>query len=162
MCVCVCLCVVFCYSGNGSSVTVPLFNYLTISYKGAITAGTPPQEFSVVFDTGSSDLWIFGKETPEPHQSFLHYYDSAASSTHGEVPGGSDWHIEYGLGWVKGTLARETVSLGGISVENQEFAKALTFSAQFGHDPFDPSDGIMGMGFIGAARDDAKTVIDNM
>nr|XP_058926482.1 pregnancy-associated glycoprotein 2-like [Kogia breviceps] len=134
----------------------PLKNYLDLAYVGNITIGTPPQQFKVVFDTGSADLWV-----PST------YCDSAPCHTHKVFNpfksttfrlSGMPVDLTYGSGRMVGFLGYDTVRIGKLVDVVQPFALS---QSQFGmeHAPFD---GILGLGYRSLAIQGTTPVFDNL
>ncbi|KAI9033121.1 aspartic peptidase domain-containing protein [Hyaloraphidium curvatum] len=122
---------------------VPLTNYMNAQYFGEIGIGTPPQPFTVVFDTGSSNLWV-----PSTRCSsiacFLHRrFDASQSSTFKE--NGTEFAIRYGTGSLEGVISNDVVTIADIEIEGQDFGESvkepgITFAlGRF--------DGILGLGY---------------
>lgn len=136
----------------------PLSNYMDAQYYGLVGLGTPEQQFKVVFDTGSSNLWVPSKKCYSLACWTHHTYASGKSSTY--EPDGRNLSIQYGSGSMKGFLSTDNLGLAGMVVHNQTFGEAtslpgITFvAAKF--------DGLFGMGFQTISQDDVVTPFQNM
>ncbi|KAF8098300.1 hypothetical protein N665_0269s0025 [Sinapis alba] len=139
---------------------VILKNYLDAQYYGVIGIGTPSQEFKVIFDTGSSNLWV-----PSIHCKTVdlvcwvhHKYKSSKSKTY--TKNGKPCTITYGSGSISGFFSEDNVKVGGLVVKDQEFIEAthegsLSFLlAKF--------DGLLGLGFQEISVGNAVPVWYNM
>ncbi|XP_026720276.1 embryonic pepsinogen-like [Athene cunicularia] len=144
---------------NGTKVaTEPLLNTLDMEYYGAISIGTPPQDFTVVFDTGSSNLWVPSVSCTslacQNHQMF----NPSQSSTYKRT--GQNLSIQYGTGAMEGTVGSDTVTLASLVDINQQFGLSTTEPGQFFvHVKFD---GILGLGYPNLAADGITPVFDNL
>ena len=127
-------------------------------YYGVISIGTPPQDFQVLFDTGSSDLWV--PQVGCTHCDHKSTYNHSASSTY--VPNGTPFEITYLLGNVTGYLSNDDVTIGqDIVVKHQVFAEIPDTIGQGTSYPTEPYDGILGLAFSSVSFAGSSTVFEN-
>merc|ERR1712176_1441627 len=133
-------------------------------YFGEIEIGTPPQKFVVIFDTGSSNLWVPKVHCHNCGYWFIHggksKYDQSLSSSYRQD--GSEFHIEYGSGSVKGHFSQDTVTLSSdIAITGQKFAEVEDAGGLGIGYMMGKFDGIMGLAFEALSLGGATTVFKN-
>ncbi|XP_022005132.1 aspartic proteinase A1 isoform X2 [Helianthus annuus] len=124
--------------------SVPLTNYLDAQYYGEISIGSPPQTFDVIFDTGSSNLWVPSSKCIFSIACYFHNrFKGAKSSTYTKI--GDQLQINYGSGSISGFSSKDTVQVGDLCVVDQDFIEVTKEgSLSFVIGKFD---GIFGLGF---------------
>nr|XP_034979881.1 cathepsin E isoform X1 [Zootoca vivipara] len=136
----------------------PLLNYFDVEYFGQISIGNPPQNFTVLFDTGSSNLWVPSIYCVSKACATHSRYQPSQSNTYSEV--GTAFSIQYGTGSLTGIIGMDQVTVEGITVANQQFAESVS---EPGNTFLDSEfDGILGLAYPSLAVDGVTPVFDNM
>jgi len=141
-------------------------------YYGKISVGSPPQEFLVVFDTGSGNLLLPGKECTDEACTAHKRFDSSlskesvqiafADSPDKPVDKGGDRDvvtITFGTGEMSGVFVKERICVGSICT-NGNFVSATEESDE----PFSlvPFDGIFGLALPQMSEGKGFNVMDCM
>jgi len=142
--------------GDGSIV---INDYENSQYYGSITLGTPGQTFDVIFDTGSSDLWVASAQCDSSCGRHAKY-DSTKSSTY--VKNGTVFNIEYGSGPVSGFESQDSMNMGGLVVPNQIFAEVTDASGLGAAFMLGKFDGILGLAFPVLSVNKVPTAFQNL
>ncbi|KAI1306997.1 Lysosomal aspartic protease [Halotydeus destructor] len=136
---------------------VPLTNYQDAQYFGQIELGSDQQKFTVVFDTGSSNLWIPSKKCSALACLLKNKYDSSKSDTYKQ--NGTALDINYGSGEVKGFLSADGLTIDSATVVGVTFGEVTSEPFQWILFQFD---GIFGLGYPGLAVDGVATPFSQM
>ncbi|XP_006130476.1 pepsin B-like isoform X1 [Pelodiscus sinensis] len=136
----------------------PIANYLDSFYFGEISIGTPPQNFLVLFDTGSSNLWVPSTYCQSQACSNHARFNPNESSTF--TNNGQTYTLSYGSGSLTVLLGYDTVTVQNIAITNQEFG----LSEDEPTSPFYYShfDGILGMAYPAMAVGGSYTPMQEM
>ncbi|XP_069495765.1 pepsin A-like [Ambystoma mexicanum] len=137
--------------------TEPLTNYFDSYYAGKIYIGTPPQKFLVMFDTGSSNLWVPYVGCNSTVCLHHHRYSGATSSTF--KSNSEKFSIGRSTRNITGVMGSDTVQVGTIQVKNQMIGLCQTEGEFYNDMEFD---GVLGLGYPSNAFDEATPIFDNM
>jgi hypothetical protein len=128
------------FFSHSPSSQVVINDFDNAQFYGEVNIGTPAQKFEVVYDTGSANLWV-----PCKHFGLHPVYNHDKSSTY--KANGTVFKIEYGSGPVSGYQSNEMVNIGGLEVDNLDFAEInVTKGLGLGYE-IGKFDGILGLGW---------------
>ncbi|KAH8915150.1 acid protease, partial [Atractiella rhizophila] len=124
-------------------------------YLGQIELGTPGQNFTLQFATGSADLWVYG---PDANTTKHPKFATSASSTF--VGSATPWEITYSDGTTTtGFVAQDTLGIAGFTIPSQGFSVANITSEQLDSEV---EDGLIGLGFSTLASNKQTTFMEHL
>jgi len=130
-------------------------DFMNAQYFVEVEIGTPGQKFTMVPDTGSSNLWVYSQHCWSIPCWTHALFDSSKSSTY--QADGQAFDITYGSGGVKGKAGKDVAKIGDIegtmSFGEVTSASGVSFIAS-------QMSGIMGLAYDTISVDGFKTWMD--
>lgn len=150
-------------TGKVKEYKLPLTDINNSQYVGRIQVGTPKagtkqQEFDVIFDTGSSNLWLNADTCPSEGCLIHRRFHPRKSKTYKKLP--VEMSVQFGTGSIEGFLAQDTFTLGPVRVHDQTFGQIKRSTGSvFVTGKFD---GILGLSFPSLSAHSYTPVFDSI
>lgn len=140
-----------------------------MAYFGTIKVGNPPQEFSVVFDTGSGNLIVPGNTCKSSACTHHRMFDQKKSSSAQNINcDGSQVEtdldpdeitITFGTGHISGSCVKDSICVSNACSEGNFIASTDESSQPFASFSFD---GVLGLALDSMAQSDDFSVMNRM
>jgi len=116
-----------------------------VGYLATVQMGTPPQNYLILMDSGSADLWVASEACQSTaggdcgqHQTL----GSTSSSTF--QASNTPFQVTYGTGAVQGAIIQDDISIAGLQLKAHTFGVCTQETPDFSDDSV-PFDGLMGL-----------------
>lgn len=146
-------------SKYGAPQPIVISDYQNAQYYGPISVGTPGETLKVVYDTGSSNLWVPMKDCCSffTRHSLYHHEKSKTYAANG-----TKFNIAYGSGPVAGYYSQDTITLGNVPVKEYTFAEVNNVKGLGVAFTVGKFDGICGMGWDTISVDGVQTPLQGL
>ncbi|KAF0728572.1 hypothetical protein Ae201684_013535 [Aphanomyces euteiches] len=138
-------------------VRIPLVNYDQLQFYGIVHVGTPPQPFRVIFDTGSSDVWIPSAAC----NACSGQYRFRANKSSTFISSGNSFTAYYGSGSVNGHIFHDVLALGNSTPVVLRTRMGMVDNEEINIQRFE-SEGIVGLGFRALASITMPPIVDSL
>jgi hypothetical protein len=116
-----------------------------VGYLAFIQMGTPPQNYLILMDSGSADLWVASENCTSTAGGGCGDHTTlgtTSSSTFQDT--GKQFQVTYGTGAVEGTVVTDNIAVAGLSLNAHSFGVADQETDDFADNAV-PFDGLMGL-----------------
>jgi hypothetical protein len=141
---------------------IVLHNNVNFMYAGEVEVGTPGQKLQMVFDTGSSNLWVPSNDSL--NLANLHGIHNGFSGQKSFTydPNSTTFDIMYGSGPVSGVFCADTLAIGNLRLAKFQFAVVDHFDGlgSLYTSADSPFDGIVGLGLPALSVGGVPTVME--
>lgn len=135
------------------------------SIYGKIYVGVPPQEFLVVYDTGSGNMFLPDRACQSTSCMTKHTYDKLLSKAAKQVPNATSVPEEVSLAVGHGSVVGHP-TLDKVCLEPEKVCASTAFvaAAEMSDVPFSlyPFDGVVGLGMPGLSRNKDYNFLGNL
>ncbi|KAL8277192.1 hypothetical protein RQP46_010365 [Phenoliferia psychrophenolica] len=129
-----------------------------VGYFTTVQIGTPPKDYKLLLDSGSSDMWMPSENCATCGATHT-TLGTTSSSTFKALT--QTFAITFGTGQVSGTLAQDDVTIAGLKLPQHTFGVTTIESADFGAAGV-PFDGLMGLAKSQLSTQKTPTPIESM
>ncbi len=154
------------FNPSGGHATVALDQRRQSQYLGQVAFGDPPQTFNVLWDTGSSNTWIWSRRCETHACTSKNRFDDDLSKDYRSIDD-QVISVRYGSGSIDADMGTDTVTIGAgrhgessIIVHDQTFGQVFDETGM----AFDITDmdGIIGLAFPSMSPTGADPIFDTM
>ncbi|KAF7292744.1 Acid protease [Mycena indigotica] len=139
----------------GLNVEVP-----DVGYLATVQMGTPPQNFLILMDSGSADLWVASDTCQGVDGGGCGRHQTLSSRSSSSFKASdTPFTVTYGTGAVAGAIVQDDITVAGLTLKAHTFGVATQETDDFANDRV-PFDGLMGLAKSALSQQKTATPVE--